>query len=79
MITLPDSEWERIKKKINEQYPPSVLLLRSKCKEELGFTVRQAKITNDTKWDYNKKGLIHTWHLDFFDEASETFFTMKYM
>ena len=46
------------------------------CKERLGFTVREhrAPISDDGHfWDYQ-----YQIHLDFYDEAKQTYFLLKY-
>lgn len=73
MITLTQREWSRIRKQIAVEWPPSVLLLRSVMKRELGFTDRTHQ-----KWD-EREGYITTIYLDFFDDAKEIWFRLKYL
>ena len=75
MITLSEREWGRIRKQLKEEYAwkPSVLMIREVMKRELGFTTRLHQQWIDGT-GYNIKV-----HLDFFDEAMETLFRLKYL
>ncbi len=75
MITLTDREWNKIRKQIKEEYAwkPSVLMIREVMKRELGFTTRYHK-----KWE-SQTGYIETIYLDFYDDASESWFRLKYL
>lgn len=73
MITLTHDEWGDISERISMEYPRSVLLVRAKMKEVMGFTTR----TSDPQWKYGSPR--YTYHLDFYDESKETFFRMKYL
>ena len=70
MITEP--QWDTLKNKIKEDYPPSVLLCRSRMKRTLGFTPRGRLV--------QERGIenIPVFYLDFFSEKKKTFFLMKY-
>ena len=48
-------------------------MIRDVMKRELGFTTRLHQ-----DWD-NGRGYIETMYLDFYDEASETMFRLKYL
>lgn len=63
-IKLTRVQYNLLFKKIQEDHPRSVWLMRSKIKEKLGFTPR---------FDYHR-----TVHLDFFNASLYTFFLMKY-
>ena len=73
MITLPRKQWYSILDQIKQEYQnqPSVFLIRGKMKEVLGFTTRQSGI-----WDEKFGEYIY---LDFFDEAKESYFILKYL
>jgi hypothetical protein len=75
MITLKKKEWHLIKKQIQQDFQdtPSVWLLRSTMKKVLGFTIREG-----TSWNV-KHGYRNRVYLDFFDEAKETYFILKYL
>jgi hypothetical protein len=52
----------------------SVLLIRETMRRELGFTTRQ-----HTAWSHTDKQYEIAVCLDFYDDAAETFFRMKYL
>lgn len=70
MITLTTDEWTKLSIQLTEDFGRSVMLMRSKSKEILGFTVRFG--TYDNWPDRNV-------YLDFFDDSKETWFRMKYL
>jgi hypothetical protein len=75
MITLTPMEWNTIQDQLLDDWPRSHILLRSVMKRELGFTVRKRDV-------WQGSGLIYTTttvYLDFFDDAKETWFTLKYL
>lgn len=76
MIILEWNKWAAIEFRLREEWAhkPSVFLMRSVMRRELGFTVRK-----DT--DYNKSTykMVTTVHLDFFDAPSETMFRLRYL
>lgn len=78
-------EWEIISARLVEEYGPSIMI-SWKCRRKLGFTVRRHK--GLVPWDYideahdDLKGRFYyepQVHLDFWDEASHTFFVLKYL
>lgn len=75
MITLTDREWRSIKRqlKVDWAHKPSVFLMRSVMKRELGFTDREHKVWTE------QQGYVETVYLDFYDEPSETMFRLKYL
>ena len=78
-IVLTEAEWAPIYNKLAAYYMdrPSVLLIRSKMKEELGFTVRR-----HAQWESSKNGRWHradTIRLDFYTEEATTWFRMKFL
>lgn len=79
MITLTEEEWTRIRKQLKTEYgwKPSVLLIRETMRRELGFTIRSHEHWVDDG-DIGS-GYRITMYLDFYDEAAETFFRMKYL
>ena len=84
-ITLTPPEWEKLKTRLTNDYSPSVILIRSKMREVLGFTER-----THTNWlgyfddasPEQRKAHHHGYnikiHLDFFDDAKRTLFMLKY-
>lgn len=71
-LKLTHREWKDVKKQIALRHPKSVLLLRSKMREVLGFTPRE-----HTEWS-EERGSTLSIHLDFFDESQRTMFLLKY-
>ena len=75
MITLEPREWARIRKQLKREYEwkPSVFMIRETMKRELGFTTRfHQEYTDQT-------GYIETICLDFYNDAAESWFRLKYM
>ena len=74
MITLTPMEWNTIQDQLLDDWPRSHIILRSVMKRELGFTVRKHDV-----WLGSGKGYATTVYLDFFDDAKETWFVLKYL
>ena len=82
-------EWYELANRLRDQYGPSIMLISSKCKRELGFTVRHHKgLTEHSKdtWEVMKsEGWNHRHyyedqvHLDFYNEAQQSFFMLKHL
>ena len=74
-IHLSTDEWNKIRRRIKKEYQvdkPSILLIKSVLKRELGFSVRlHSERVND-----NRRESIY---LDFYDDALETIFRLKYL
>lgn len=73
MITLETREWRKLNSRLHEEWPRSTMLIRSKMKEDLGFTVREHK------WYTVELGFVTQICLDFYDDTKETWFRMKYL
>ena len=82
-------EWYELANHLRIEYGQSIMLISSKCKRELGFTVRHHKglvpfdnmVTEAMKADgwkhrYHYEDQIH---LDFYNEARQSFFMLKYL
>lgn len=69
-ITLSEKQWSNLKRRLLEDHPPSVILIRDKMRRVLGFTCRMHAVCN-----YSESYYIH---LDFFSEPKRTFFLLKY-
>lgn len=84
VIVLSKDAWEDIEARLRQEYvhTPSVMLVRSRMKEVLGFTPRfhnnwiEFTPVNST---VPRSRLIEEVHLDFFNPALETFFRLKYL
>ena len=75
MITLKEREWKKILEQLKEDWShkPSVFLLRSVMRRELGFTDRRHEVWSP------QHGYDVLVYLDFFDDACETMFRLKYL
>jgi hypothetical protein len=75
MLTLTAGEWREIRKRLNEEYKwkPSVLIIREVMKRELGFVTRYHQIYSH---EHGRQEIIY---LDFYDDAMETLFRLKYL
>ena len=71
-IIITTDQWKVLKERINNDYPPSVRLVREKMKRVLGFTPRFYE-----EYDADTGRNIQM-HLDFFDEHKRTMFLLKY-
>ena len=72
MIKFSKNEWIPIQQRLIEEHGLAVMTISWVCRRELGFTIRNEKIYGNNKY-------IHNIYLDFFDDAKETFFTLKYL
>ena len=74
MIKLTETKWAAIDARLRADWAhkPSVFLMRSVMRRELGFTVRK---------DYSETTFrtITTIYLDFFNESAETMFRLRYL
>ena len=73
MITISEKEWHDLSYQLSQEWPFSVMVIRSKMKEELGFTVQVHKQYSE------QRGTQKYICLDFYDEAKETWFRLKYL
>lgn len=82
-------EWFQLANQLRFEYGQSIMLISSRCKRELGFTVRHHKGLvphEDIEWELMKEeGWKHRYHyeeqvhLDFYNEAQQSFFMLKYL
>ena len=73
-IRLRESEWARLKSKLLEDYPPSILLISTSMLRELGCVTRHHQWFDQDHYRYRKCVF-----LDFFDEEKETYFRLRYL
>lgn len=89
VIKLTESQWERLQQRLREDYrsEPSVMLIRTKMRRALGFTVRHHREWIDPRVNLpepdqlaptSRGWLRESVCLDFFDDALETWFRLKY-
>jgi hypothetical protein len=82
-------EWYSLGERLRKEYGQSIMLISARCRRELGFTVRHHKglVPNDTvTWEMRKdEGWDNRYHyeeqvhLDFYNEAQQSFFMLKYL
>jgi hypothetical protein len=82
-LVLSEAQWIKIHNHIAQTYPASVLLIRDKMREVLGFTSRRHEEWIDQEVDikdisYRTKYCVHLIHLDFYSEPKRTMFLLKY-
>jgi len=82
-IVLSEGAWLKIYNHIARTHPPSVLLIRDKMREVLGFTARRHEAWLDSEVDTNDASYGTRWrvfniHLDFYNEPKRTMFLLKY-
>lgn len=77
MIELTDYQWAELRQRLIEEYrdEPSVMLVRTKMRQVLGFTPRYHQ-----RWPVDQVTLYPETiiFLDFFDDRLETWFRLKY-
>ena len=81
-IVLTETQWAEIYNLIAKNYPPSVLLIRDRMKEVLGFTVRRHRewVRYDG-WDHDyvpRHLYVEKIHLDFYNEPKRTMFLLRF-
>lgn len=77
MIKLTTKQWHVLRDRLRQDYPSSVMLIRSRMREVLGFTDR-AHVHWFTPPGSSVSRAHHQIHLDFFNHVLETFFRIKY-
>ena len=65
---LKPGQWVALKARLLQDYAPADVLITWRCRERLGFTVRQHQGYGDKV----------RYHLDFWDDGMRTFFVLKY-
>ena len=73
---LTHAEWDRIRKQIRTEFGPSMVMLRSKMRDELGFLPREHHA-----WVSKMDGGHYTSeiHIDFYTESARTWFLLKFI
>ncbi len=72
-ITLSLDNWHKLQEKIVEDHGRTTLLISWRLRDTLGFTAREHIDYAHDDW---KK--THTIRLDFWDDAMQTLFLLKY-
>ena len=74
-VILTVRQWRDIRKQLQEEYPKTVFMLRSKMRTVLGFTVREHKeFVPKMDGGYTEMQI----HLDFYSQNKRTMFLMKF-
>ena len=71
-ITLNIGQWMTLRERLTEDYGRSVMLIRSRMRDKLGFTDREHR------WWSERVGYQTHICLDFYDEPKRTMFLLKY-
>jgi hypothetical protein len=76
-IEISSKNYQRLLEQLKKDYPPSVILIRNKMKDKLGFVPREYKDWGDEIGRHGgwRKNCIM---LDFYSEKKRTWFIMKY-
>lgn len=80
MIELTELQWARLHQRLAHDYhdEPSVILIRAKMRQVLGFTVRRHRewvtTVEGSSWRQPRDRIC----LDFFDDALHTWFLLQY-
>jgi len=82
-IVISETSWFKIVDLLARDHPPSVLYIRNRMREVLGFTIRRHTEWIDQVVDlkdvrYDTKYSIKTIRLDFYNEPKRTMFLLKY-
>jgi transposase len=81
-IVLMPEKWETLKEHLLTQYPRSYIILSWKCKEKLGFTVREHSewVSSKDLPDCRKVlgRYVNTIRLDFYNDSVQTMFRLRY-
>jgi len=71
-IELSPAKWEKLRERLKKDYSPSVMLIRSKMRNTLGFVDREYQ------WYTHYSGYQTKIYLDFYNEPKRTMFLLKY-
>lgn len=78
-VILTVRQWQDIRTQLQEEYPKTVFMLRSKMRAVLGFTVREHKEwVHVPKMDGGYNEIQMQIHLDFYSQNKRTMFLMKF-
>ena len=73
-IVLTNSEWNKLRPRIDADYGNTTTMISWRCQDTLGFTIRRHR-----GFDLTTRRYEEDTRLDFVDEAAATFFRMKYL
>lgn len=72
-IKMTEPQWTELKQRLTKDYVPSIMLIRTKMHNVLGFTPRDHRYYDQEKFEYK-----HFVYLDFFNDPKKTMFMLKY-
>ena len=72
-ISLSQTQWNRLYDSLKKEVPISTLMIRSRMREQLGFTKR-----DHAKWNQSYTAKTYSIELDFYDESKRLMFLLKY-
>lgn len=75
-VKLTHAEYERIKSDLVAAHGKRILISWV-CKRELGFTFREHTKYNDHADGFRDR--CSCWYVDFYEDATETMFRLKYL
>lgn len=81
-IKMSTKEWDKIYLQIKEDYQdqPSVFMIRGKMREVLGFTQRTHRYWKEgNSYVVGHGTYVTEVHLDFYNEAAQTMFRLRYL
>jgi hypothetical protein len=84
MVKITTDQWIKIHRQLSNDFPISHTLIRDVMKRELGFTVRKHEEWHDRNVEsrdqgYGTKYRTEEIYLDFYDDAKETWFRLRYL
>ena len=74
---LTHDEWDKIREQIRTEFGNSMLMIRSRMRDELGFLPREHR-TWTPKMDGGHWGDTVI-HIDFYTESAQTWFLLKFV
>jgi len=72
-IKMTEPQWNTLRDRLKRDYMPSVIMVRTKMRNVLGFTPRDHRY-----FDVKTNRYVEEVHLDFFNEPKRTMFVLKY-
>jgi hypothetical protein len=76
-LVLTLEQWADLHSRLARDHSPSVLILRSRMRSVLGFTVRRHRSWRRDP-DFGHRYAHEVIHLDFYDQPKRTLFLLKY-
>lgn len=75
---LSHKQWARLKSRLTNDYSPSVMTMRGKMRNVLGFLPREHTYWSNRGTGQVKPREVSEIHLDWYSEPKRTFFLLKY-